>query len=470
MPDLPSAAAAPRCAGRTEQYRRAREETMARFHPASASPRHCALARRDFLFRMSAAALAVHPLIGCGGGGPTPRAGDTFYARDFALPQTQSAAQLSTWLESLHPEHHINGWYFMGSIGGSGAEFTLTMEHITTLDGKQPMRAVASYLDPAAGNWLLAGMSTEIVPATVSSSTNPWSFTLDVGIPGAPPPVSLRTLSGRFGAPGTEYLLQAALLTMDGTSVLSAQLHLRDRFGVIAQGQGTAAFNAGYLNEAQRTAIVNLYGGSLQAYLEATGDPMIDQGDFYYQLPLLDVVEFTIARDATVLASGTGGLIWCDYVAANYDELANAAYQSMTSNFFAIQLPQLDTSLMALRIDSLAGSLPTATLFDGSSPRAANGARNFAYSWPITGISIEPDLASRWEGPVTHNVYYLRYRIRLDSPQRHADFTVTMATANQEVPFAAEPTYAGLTNVTGTLDGSPISGVGFVEIWSGLKK
>jgi hypothetical protein len=444
---------------------------MSRPHPVPASLRRRALARRQFLFPLGATAMAVQPLIGCGGGGgyPTPRAGDTFYTRELALPQTQSAAQLATWLEALHPEYHINGWYFMGSVGTSGGEFTLTIEHTTAPDGTQPIRAVASYLDPTLDRWQLAGLSTDIVPVTVSAGTDPWRFALDLGIPGLPPAVSVRTLSGRFGERGAQYLLEANLL-QDGASVLSAQVQLRDTFGVIAQGQGTAAFMPGYLTDAQRGAIVEQHAGSLQAYLEATGDPMIDQGEFYYQLPLLEVTQYTVARDQSVLASGTGGLMWCDYVAATYDAAALHAYESMTSTFFAIQLPQLGTAMLAERIDSRAGAMLTATLVDDSSPRAANGARVFTSAWPITGISIEPDLTSAWEGPVTHKVFYLRYRIRLDSTQRHADLALTMAAPNQEVPFAAEPTYAGLASIEGTLDGRAVSGSAFVEIWSGLKQ
>ena len=106
-----------------------------------------AFSRRAFLWKDGAATFAVHPLLGCGGGVnsfPAPKPGEAFMARDFALPQTQSPAQLASFLEALHPEFHINGWYFMGSLGAAGSQFTLSVEHTTAASGGVVVRRPCS--------------------------------------------------------------------------------------------------------------------------------------------------------------------------------------------------------------------------------------------------------------------------------------------------------------------------------------
>ncbi len=449
---------------------------MPGLRPVSLPVHAAGSSRRAFLWQAAAATLAVHPLLGCGGSGGdggnpgrAPRPGEPFMARDFALPQTQSPARLASFLEALHPEFHINGWYFMGSLGAAGSEFTLSVEHTTAASGAQPVRMIATYLDPTLPAWELGYADSGVLPLAIESAVAPWSYEVRAPVAAGAPVVALHATAGRFGDIGAEYLLAVALPQASG-SLLTADIRLRDPFGVVAEGYGTAACSLGYLRPEQRHAIVEGFGGFVQAYVDGTGDPMIEQGNFYYQLPLMEVTRYTVRRDATVLAEGRGGLIWCDYVAASYDAAALAAYRSMQSNFFVIQLPELDTALMVLRIDSANGSAPTAMLFDGTSRRARNGARQFAYAWPITGISIDPDPASRWVSALTGHAYYLRYRVRLDSAERHADLRIAMALDNQEVPVESEPTYAGLTTVDGMLDGRAVRGAGFTEIWSGLKQ
>jgi len=278
----------------------------------------------------------------------------------------------------------------------------------------------------------------------------------------------MQAVSGRMGQVDTVYLLNADIPGL-GTPRLKAQIRLRDRFGVINQGYGTAAFCVQNITDEQRFEITEFYGGSVQTYLECTGDPMICQGDYYYQMPFLEVEEFSITSGDIVLSSGTSGLLWADVISASYDERALKVYENLLSNFFAIQFPQENTALMVLQIDSANGSMLIATIYSEASDRTRNFARKPVYSWPINGIKIEPDPDSIWVSPASQKTYYLRNRIRLESAERKADLTIEMTIVDQEIVTEKETTYAGLGSVQGTLDGQPVNGQVFHEVTGGMK-
>lgn len=267
----------------------------------------------------------------------------------------------------------------------------------------------------------------------------------------------------------TVYLLKADIPRIDGPR-LNAEIRLRDRFGAINQGYGTTAFCVQNITSEQRYEIMKTYGGSVQTYLESTKDPMSCQGDYYYQMPLLEVEAFTIKSDDTVLSSGASGWIWADVISASYDEKALKVYDDMLSTFFAIQFPEEKVALMVLRIDSAHGSMPIATIYSNNSERTRNDARKPLYSWPIGGITIEPDYCTAWTSQTTGKSYPLKYRIVLSSTDRQADLTVTMLIDNQEIVATGETTYAGLGTVEGTIDGQQVSGQAFMEVTAGIKQ
>lgn len=59
-------------------------------------------------------------------------------------------------------------------------------------------------------------------------------------------------------------------------------------------------------------------------YLKRTRNPMIDQGSWYYQLPFLEVEQFSITIGDTVQSKGTLGLLWTDGIVQSYNKSADS--------------------------------------------------------------------------------------------------------------------------------------------------
>jgi hypothetical protein len=154
-----------------------------------------------------------------------------------------------------------------------------------------------------------------------------------------------------------------------------------------------------------------------------------------------------------------------DQLVQTYDGQAAAALLDSKYEFFAIQFPQQKAAMMVMHVDGRNGDFPVATLFDADSSRARNQALRPHHSWPITGVTIEPDPNSAWLSPASGNTYFLRHRIRLDSPKMSADLTVAMAMRNQEFQEQAGGLwdYEGIGDVVGTLNGRHVRGQAFVE-------
>ena len=408
---------------------------------------------------------------------PKPEPGDTYFTQGYELSQTQSADQLATFMETEHFEYDLEGWFFMGSLVDSEKPedpgvLAFTVQRVAMLGtvlGAQQVPVGVGFNKKSLGKWEFWGFYELDVPPLITAKADPWSVTLLSPLPTEPPLVTMESVSGRMGQVDTVYLLKADIPGMEAPR-LKAEVRFRDRFGVINQGYGTAAFCVQNITSAQRETIMRSYGGSVQAYLESTGDPMICQGDYYYQMPFLEVEEFSIMRGDTLLSKGTSGLLWADVITASYDEQALKVYKNLLSTFFAIQFPEEKTAIMVLQIDSANGSMPIATLYSDDSERTRNSARKPVYSWPINGIKIDPDPDHIWVSEATGKSYPLQYRIRLESADRQADLTITMAIDNQEVVTPDETSYAGLGTVKGTLEGHPVTGQVFMEVTGGIKK
>ncbi|MDD5100124.1 MAG: hypothetical protein PHP66_04150 [Syntrophales bacterium] len=440
------------------------------------------LTRRQFIAGIGATALAVHPLLGCNGSNntrqyPKPKPGDTYFTQGYELSQTQSAEHLATFMETDHSEYDLNGWFFFGSLVDSVhpddiGVLAFSVQRVGLLEkilGAQQVPVGVGFNSKSYGKWEFWGFYTLDVAPFMTVTADPWNVTLLSPFASEPPLVTMQTVSGRMGQVDTVYLIKADIPGLDAPR-LKAEVRFRDRFGVINQGYGTAAFCVQNITGEQREMMKMFHGGSAQSYLESTGDPMICQGDYYYQMPFLEVEEFSIMRGDTLRSKGTSGLLWADVLSASYDEQALKVYKDMLSTFFAIQFPEENIAMMVLRIDSANGSMPIATLYSNDCERTRNSARKPLYSWPIDGIKIEPDPESKWVSPVSQKTYYLQYRIQLESVHRNADLTIKMVIDNQEVVTDQETSYPGLGSVEGTLDGHPVTGQVFLEVTEGIKQ
>ena len=415
-------------------------------------------------------------LLSCGSNSTDSDSFCPVFTQEYELPQTQSADQLATFMETEHFEYDLDGWFFMGSLVDSERPedtgvLAFSVQRVAMLGtvlGAQQVPVGVGFNSKSLNQWEFRGFYELDAAPLMTAEANPWRVKLLSPFPTEPTLVEMKSLSGRMGQVGTEYLLKADIPDTEGVR-LKVEVRLRDRFGVINQGYGTAAFCVQNINSAQRDTIMGSYGGSVQDYLEGTGDSMPCQGDFYYQMPLLEVEEFSIMRGDTLLSKGTSGLIWADVISASYDQQALEVYKDLRSQFFAIQLPEEKAAIMVLQIDSANGSMLIATLYREDGDRTLNSARKPVYSWPIDGIKIEPDPDVTWTSPTTLKLYHMQYRIRLESADRQADLTITMAINNQEIVTPAETTYAGLGTVKGTLEGHPVTGQVFMEVTAGMK-
>ncbi|MEW6553968.1 MAG: hypothetical protein AB1384_06750 [Actinomycetota bacterium] len=259
-------------------------------------------------------------------GYPTPAAGSAFFTRDYDMPQTQSAEQMSEWLVSEHFEYDLDGWFFFGSLVDSAAPtepgtFIISMQRIEEVQGSSRLAmvpAIVAYGSPTLGQYMYGGEYALDVSPQVNVESDPWKVELNSPTQ-AEPIMTMELVSGSMGAAGAEYRLSADIADQLGGR-LQAEALMRDRLGVVNQGYGKASFFPQFLTNEQRDEITRSHGNSVGAYLEATGDPMAAQGSYYYSQPLMDVERFTITRDGATLSSGVAGTMWMDQVVQTYDE------------------------------------------------------------------------------------------------------------------------------------------------------
>lgn len=428
---------------------------------------------------IGAATLAAQPataaqhVLARAGRYPTPSRGQTYFTRVRELAQTRGPGRLATWLETEHLEYQLGGWFFFGRlVGDAGPDdfgsFVMALQRL-------PVKGIDVYagalgFDPKAqGRYEYAPI---VIPKgrpglRVVVQSNPWRVHV-LSDDQATPLIAMETISGRMGQVGTTYLLAADIpadLNPSGTGRMQARVKVRDPFGVINQGYGSTAFCPQFLTPRQHEKIVDRFGGSVRRYLQKTDDPMICQGSFYYQLPFLEVDRFWIQVGDSVRSQGRSGLLWMDQLVQTYDAQAATALLDSKYEFFAIQFPDEQAALMVLHVDGANGNFPVATLYDNCSAHGRNGALRPRYSWPITGIHIEPDPTHTWRSSLSGNTYYMRYRIRLKSPDMSADLEVTMAIRNQEFREQAGGLwdYEGIGDVRGELNGRRVRGRAFLE-------
>jgi hypothetical protein len=433
------------------------------------------------LMRYGVIALLVYAMIAltaCGGSEsgegeqqwPDPVTGAPFFTQEYGLPQTKSAEELSKYLASEHFENDLDGWFFFGSLVDSAQPddpgvFFISMQRIEVpVEGSpQPLvPAVVAFNSPSLGQYVFGGEYTLDVSPLVNVISDPWS--VEINSPDqADPLMSMSLISGSMGAADAQYRLAADVPDQLGGR-LQAEVILRDPFGVVNQGYGTASFFPQYLTEPQQEQISGSFDNSVRDYLEGTGDPMSGQGSFYYSQPLMDVEQFTITRDNAPLSSGTSGTMWMDNVVQTYGEQASEILKNASWEFFSIMLPEEDTAIMVIQITSATGTLPVATLFSDESDRTRNSARKAVYSWPMDEIDVAAVPGTTWTSPGTGQQYAQQHRIQLGPDTFPVDLTITMVRENQEVVVGDTIKYEGSAWVEGTLGDKEVKGTAFVEL------
>ena len=402
-----------------------------------------------------------------------PPEGCPFFTESHVLPQTQGPEQLGQYLATEHFDYDLDGWFFMGSLVDSVAPddigvFFLAVQRIEMSDNgfRAPVvPAIVGFNNSAIGHYEFRGFFTLDADPLMTVTANPWNVRLNSPLQSGPL-ITISLVSGMMGAVDAEYRITADIPDLNGVR-LQVDMQLRDHFGVVNQGYGSASFFPQFLTTMQREQILSSPVHSVPAYLESTGDPMSCQGSYYYSLPLMDVEQFSVKRDNISLSSGTQGLMWMDYVVQTYDERASEVFSEDSWDFFAIQLPEENAAIMVLQVNSATGALPVATLFRNDSDQTLNSARKAVHSWAIDEIKIEAVSGGRiWTSPTTGNEYDMEHHVRLTSSDWEADLTIRMVRDNQEIVIDKSGTikYEGLGIVEGTLQGRPIAGKAFVEL------
>ena len=195
---------------------------------------------------------------------------------------------------------------------------------------------------------------------------------------------------------------------------------------------------------------------------------MIDQGDYYYTLPLLRVQRFYVKSAGKVVTSGSDGWFWFDNVEQTYNDAAASIVSNDVSWLeFSVQFPRTHQAMKIGYVEQASvGRLSYAMLHDARSPKARNGAFMDSVNWDMDEIHISPVRSSVWTSPATGQSYYLRYRVALDGARRsqRGHLLIAARMRDQEVNVSGRTAYEGLFSVRGTLCGKKVAGQAWTEV------
>jgi hypothetical protein len=412
---------------------------------------------------------------------PSAAAGDVFFSPTASVIQAQSPAGMRTFLSTDHPEYTMQSYVWAGSLvdaGGRLNTFAFCMQRNNeSIHGSPLVPVITSAAlfnrssDPGFVVGGLAGIADLTLP--LSLTTRPWSVRAQSFTLGQPPDfIDVRVVEGVLGKKGAVYeftsLVPNGAEGAPANQLLVLYVRAQDTTGIMQWGYGPSGFFPQWIYPSQRAAITNDFGNSVGKYLEGTYDPMTNQGDYYYTMPLLKVQRFSVSLGGQVVSTGSSGWLWFDNVEQQFD----AAAEQIISNGvnwleFSVQFP---TTKQAMKIgyveQASVGQLNYAMLHDAHSPKARNGAFTDSVNWDMDKVHITPVQSSLWKSPVSGQSYYTSYRVTLDGarPRQRAHLFIAAKFTDQEVNAGGRHVYEGLFSITGTLCGEKVSGQAWTEV------
>lgn len=408
-------------------------------------------------------------------------AGDVFYSPRATVVQAKSPAGMRAFLSSDHPEYDLQSYVWAGSLveaGGRLDTFAFEMQRngpAINSTAILPVVTSAALFNRSSSPGYVVGALTGVPELTLpfSLTSRPWSVRAQSFTPGELPQfLDARVVSGALGTRGAEYEFTTYVPNFAaGAPVgeyLTLYVRVRDTTGLMQWGYGPSGFFPQWIYPSQRAAVMDEFGGSVGKYLAATHDPMTDQGDYYYTLPLLKVERFVASLGDEVVGRGSSGWIWFDNVEQSYDAAAlDIVKHDITWMEFSVQFPSTGQAMKIGFVEQeTVGRLSYAMLHDADSPRARNGAFTNSVSWDVDDVHITPVETSLWTSPASGEKYYTQYRVTLDGPRpgQRARLLMTARFDDQEVIVGQRTVYEGLFSARGTLCGKKVSGQAWTEV------
>jgi len=423
---------------------------------------------------LPAAALAATPP-------PSAAAGDVFYSSQATAPQAQSPEAMRTFLSTAQPQFTLQSYVWAGSLvehDGQLSTFACEVQrNPQALDGtaQLPVVTSAALFNRSSAPGYAVGALLGIPELTLpfSLTTLPWSARAQSFSLGQQPQfIDVRVVDGAIGTKGAVYEFTTSI-TNGATGAPAGQLltlyvRARDTTGLMQWGYGPSGFFPQWIYDDQRAAITGEYGNSVGRYLAATGDPMTDQGDYYYTLPLLEVQRFSVSLGDQVVSEGSRGWLWFDTVTQTYDAAAlEIVDHDITWMEFSVQFPRTGQAMKIGYVEQpKVGRLDYAMLHDRDAPKAQNGSFMDSVDWDIDEVHITPVPSSLWKSPESGQSYYLKYTVTLDGarPKERAKLFIAAKFQDQEVDAGQRTVYEGLFSVSGTLCGKKVTGQAWTEV------
>ena len=397
-----------------------------------------------------------------------------FYTKQTLLPQSQSPAQLSGWLSANHPDYDLASWCFFGNIiSENGAKVDAVSSKFqsqeTPISGLfLPLfESGFVYNDAHTDGYIISGTGELAISPSLSVTNNPWSVVVNYGQGTKQSIICISLISGTMGFKDAIYMITADVSCIQGKGRLSATIKVIDRLGIVNEGYGPGSFLPQWMTNQQQEEIKHTYSTSMKQYLEKKEDPMRGQGAYYYSAPMLDVLKFKIRNDKTILAEGSEGTLWMDYIVQSFNRDAWTTVSDASRDFFAIQFPELGSALMfsAITMKDPKSKLYTAKYFTRDGKRTPNGALVAEYEWNMDQIKLIRKSSSKWQGKQGAN-YHLGYWLHLNSPEFKIKLLIQSIRDDQEINSSNTAKYEGVFTVTGEIQGVSCEGYAWGELHS----
>mgnify|MGYP006270646379 CR=1 FL=1 len=404
--------------------------------------------------------------------------GDAYYSPKPTTSWSKSASGMRTFLSTIQPQFSEQAFVWGGPLISKDGTMTAVdfemQRDDSEVDGHrgwlvQNVSAGLLYHDGKTFDvGGLFGTAEDNYP--VSFTRIPWSVRADQALLVEQPEfIDVRVVKGAIGVKGSIIELTANVYNVSEGAPLLQRIEVyvraRDTTGLVQWGYGPSGFAPMWIHQPQRDSIMNSYGGSVGDYLRATDDSMWSQGQNYLTTPLLKVEKFVVSKDGKVVDRGSRGWIWMDYVTRSFDAQAQEVVNSGSGwNEFSVMFPSTGQSMKIGWTDFPkapgVGTFPYAYLDSPTGPRGRNGVIQPQMTWGINRVHLTPVKSSKWVSPKSGNVYYLKWKARLDktSASKRVDLTFSSALPNQEAVIAGRAVYEGVFNVTGKIGDQKVHG------------